>query len=339
MIQLSVKRREQVLLFQLDGKTPNLALMKLSAWHKSRGDSVEFRRAPNLTAVRRSFNEPNFTRVYGSLIFEATRTLAEHAKKVWPNITLGGTGLDEKIRLPPEVEASQPDYTLYPKFRDSMGFTQRGCRLACPFCKVPSGEGKNKPVATIADIWRGEPYPRNILLLDNDFFGQPGWRDRMAEIRAGGFRVSWNQGFNVRLIGEEEAAEIASVPYYDDSFKVRRLYTAWDNRKDEERLFRNLSALTRAGVKPDEIMVYMLVAYWHGPKITADDHYRREKLRAFGCRPYPMPYVRNNETVGFQRWVIGAYDKRISWSDWERAKYRPENLGGDDTTGSLWDDE
>jgi hypothetical protein len=59
--------------------------------------------------------------------------------------------------------------------------------------------------------------------------------------------------------------------------------------------------------------------------LDADD--RRAQIRAFGARPYPMPYVRTPELVGFQRWVIGAYDKRISWDAWSGAKYSPRRLG------------
>jgi hypothetical protein len=190
---------------------------------------------------------------------------------------------------------------------------------------VPRKEGAMRPERTIAEIWRGEPWPRELILLDNDFFGQAGWRDRVTEIRDGRFKVSFNQGINVRFITDEAAEAIASIDYRDDSMKVKRIYTAWDNRKDEERLFAGLNCLTRYGIKPDHIMVYMLIGYWPG-ETTADWLHRQSKLREFGCRPYPMPYVRNRETVGFQRWVVGAYDKRISWADWERAKYQPANL-------------
>jgi hypothetical protein len=90
-------------------------------------------------------------------------------------------------------------------------------------------------VNSIADIWRGEPYPKHLHLLDNDFFGQPEeqWRARVAEILDGGFKVCFNQGINIRLITEQAAEWIAKLPYYDDQFKTRRLYTAWDNLKDE----------------------------------------------------------------------------------------------------------
>ena len=138
--------------------------------------------------------------------------------------------------------------------------------------------------------------------------------------------MSFNQGINARMLNDETAAAIASVRYSDDGFKVRRIYTAWDNRKDEKRLFRGLEALVRHGVKPDHIMVYILIGYWPGETVN-DWLYRQKQLRAFGARPYPMPYVRNKETVGFQRWVIGAYDKRVTWADWVAAGYEPRKLG------------
>ena len=96
---------------------------------------------------------------------------------------LGGTGWDATITLAHAgiPETGPLDYTLYPGYPHSLGFTQRGCRLHCPFCVVPRKEGRVQPVATIAEIWRGEPWPRHILLLDNDFFGpaalaSSGWR-------------------------------------------------------------------------------------------------------------------------------------------------------------------
>lgn len=320
---------KHVLLLQLDGKTPNLALMRLATHHRRQGHRVELRRAATVRAVERGLYDAPWHRVYASAIFERTRPACRRLLEVYPKAVVGGSGWDESIRLDAvgvPVD-TPPDYDDYPDYPHSIGFTQRGCRLACPFCKVPVMEGKVQKVAGVWDIWRGDPWPRNLLLLDNDFFGEPGWRAELDAIKAGGFRVCWNQGFNVRLIGEEEAAAIASTNYHDDQFKTRRLYTAWDNRKDEKRLFRNLEALVRHGVKPDDIMVYMLVAYWDGPRITADDFYRHRRLREFGCRPYPMPYVRTDETRGFQRWIIGAYDKRVAWADWVKARYEPRRLG------------
>lgn len=313
----------EVLLFQLDGKIPNIALMRISAHHKALGDSVSFRWTGD-PARELWGDEPN--RVYGSAIFEKTAPAVQRLREQFPGAVCGGTGVSVEGSLEDfGITTTEQDYSLYPKWAQSIGFTQRGCRLKCPFCVVPRKEGKMRPEKTIAEIWRGEPWPKQLLLLDNDFFGQPNWRNRIQEIRDGGFKVSFNQGINARFLTDEAAEAIASIDYRDDSMKTKRIYTAWDNRKDEDRLFAGLNRLVKYGVKPDHIMVYMLIGYWPG-ETAADREHRRMKLREFGARPYPMPFVRTPELMGFQRFCIGAYDKRFSWADWESANYRPEKL-------------
>jgi hypothetical protein len=312
-----------VLLLQLDGSIPNLALMRISTHHKALGDSVELHHGAQF---EHGFFDSPYDKVYASAIFLKTAPLIERLKVVHPGAIIGGTGYDMRVTVEQHGVATQElDYSLYPHFRQSIGFTQRGCRLSCSFCVVPAKEGKVRPERTVNEIWRGDPWPREVLLLDNDFFGQPQWRDRIREIVDGGFKVSFNQGINARCLTEEAAEAIGSVDYRDDSMKVKRIYTAWDNRDDEDRLFVGLNRLVKHGVKPDYIMVYILCGFWPG-ETQADSDYRRRRLREFGARPYPMPYVRPKQILGFQRWVIGAYDKRVSWERWEAADYEPRNL-------------
>ena len=123
---------------------------------------------------------------------------------------------------------------MYPDFDFSIGFSQRGCRLKCKFCVVPTKEGKNKENDLINTIWRGEPYPKKIILLDNDFFGQPEkqWKIRLKEIIDGDFEVNFNQGINIRLIDDVVAENLAQIKFKDVTFKNKRLYTAWDNIGD-----------------------------------------------------------------------------------------------------------
>ncbi len=318
----------KVLLFQLDGKLPNIALMRLAAYHRRRGDDVELRRTGH--PERTFWDAPDDLLVYGSTIFLKTRFLAERLREAFPQAIIGGTGWDYSTTVEQfGVDSLEQDYSIYPKFRQSIGFSQRGCRLRCEFCVVPKKEGKIRPEQTVADIWRGDPWPRELLLLDNDFFGQPKWRDRIREIRDGNFKVSFVQGINARCLTEEAAEAIASVDYRDDGMSRKQIYTAWDNRDDEKKLFDGLGRLVKYGVKPRDIMVYMLCGFW--PNETQQDReYRRQKLREFGAVPYPIPYVRTTELIGFQRWVIGAYDKKISWSEWSSAQGRPERLGRGD---------
>lgn len=296
--------------------------MRIAAHHRALGDEIEFRWTGN--PQRELWDNPGA--VYASAIFEKTAPAVAKLLSEFPSAVVGGTGVDVSTTLESiGITTVAQDYSLYPRWTQSIGFTQRGCRLRCPFCVVPRKEGKMRSEKTISDIWRGGDWPRHLLLLDNDFFGQEHWRSRIDELRTGNFKVSFNQGINARFLTDEAAAAIASIDYRDDSMTAKRIYTAWDNRRDEERLISGLQRLVDHGVKPDHIMVYMLIGYWPG-ETTEDRLYRQRKLREFGCRPYPMPFVRTRELTGFQRWVVGAYDKRIPWEDWEAAHYRPENL-------------
>jgi hypothetical protein len=337
-------RRRHVLVLQLDGSLPNLALLRIAGFHRAQGDCVEYRVATGPQSVERGLYDTPYHRVYASLIFEKTRPLARRLVEVYPRAVLGGTGWDktttlETVGIP---EDAAPDYSDHPNYPHSIGFTQRGCRLACSFCVVREKEGEVRPVGPVSAVWRGEPYPRNVVLLDNDFFGNPNWPELIAEMRAGHFRVSFNQGINVRLIGEKHAEAIASVDYFDPDFKRRRLYTAWDNREDENRLFRGLGHLKAAGVPPGNVTIYVLVAYDHAtktprPTITADDVYRVEQLREWGADPYPMPFVRNRETIGFQRWVLRRAQKAgVSWEQFKRLGF--DTRRGHDAGPSLFDE-
>lgn len=359
----------QILLIQMDGKFPNLALMRISAHHKERGDTVTLRHLGNLQAIE-CFPFHEFDMVYASLIFFWNKPVAERLLAIRPDAIVGGTGWDlipngsddglVNIRARQEaariskvenhgILTKEKDYSLYPNFTASIGFTQRGCRMACTFCGVPVLEGKVKPDESIASIWRGGSNPKNLIIWDNDTFGAKDWRETFAAIRDGGYRVSFNQGINARLMNEENAEAFAATPCYDDDFKTRRWYTAWDSRGDEEILFRGLRYMVKYGIKPDQIMVYMLMGYWPG-ETSADRDYRRQKLRNFGVRPYPMVWNRSphgrckcagciarRELTGFQRWVIYAYDKTVPWKTWQAADYRPEKLGlREKTRDQIW---
>ncbi len=268
----------RVLLMQLDGKLPNVALMRIAAHHRDLGDSVELRRVGNETAVCRELGD-DFDRTYASLIFERTRHVAERLLLERPDAIIGGTGWGPQRLEDVGVETRAQDYSIYPRWRRSIGFLQRGCRLKCPFCVVPAKEGSVRHEQTVGELWRGPGFPRELVVLDNDFFGNRLWPDRVAEMVAGGFKVCFSQGFNARTLSADEARAIASVDYRAGDFKTRRMYTAWDNRRDGARLFRGLQHLVDAGVKPRHIMVYMLVGYWAG-ETHEDREARRRELRA-----------------------------------------------------------
>lgn len=302
---------------QLDGTLPNLALMRIAAWHKATGDDIRFTRSPY-----RHLDEPAYSAVYGSAIFKFSAERVERFRLEWPNAILGGTGTGTTLTVEaiPGFVESGLDYDLYPDFTASIGFTQRGCRLSCKFCVVPGKEGKPQSVATVVDLWRGEPWPRHLHLLDNDFFGAPGWQDRISEIRDGGFKVSFTQGINVRAMTDEVAAAIASVEYRDNKFTQRRLYTAWDNLKDEEVFFRGVDTLERHGVPPRHLMAFMLVGF--DKKETWDRIFHRfNRMVARGILPYPMPFDQSRRDLKkFQRWAVTGLYRAVPFDQYDAGK-------------------
>jgi hypothetical protein len=322
-----------VRLTQIDGKLPNLALMKLARHHRDIGDEVYFTKA-----VERDMLESDYKRVYGSAIFSFSSDRVAKFRQAFPNAIIGGTyditnnGTVEQLLGVEENELY--DYSIYPKFDGSIGFSQRGCRLKCGFCVVPKKEGKPRSVNTITSIWRGDRWPKHIHLLDNDFFGQPRdqWEARIDEIRSGGFKVCLNQGINTRMIDDESAKALASIPYYDDGFKVRRLYTAWDNIGDEERFFKGVDTLERHGIPPRNLLVYMLVGY--DKRETWERlFYRFNKMMERNMLVYPMVYgdryrmlplggcniaIEKRTLADFQRWVIRKVHQYIPFEHYDR---------------------
>ena len=143
-----------VRLTQLDGKLPNLALMKLAYHHRQRGDVIVFTKD-----VRRAPREPAYSHVYGSAIFAFSAERVAEFKANFSDAVVGGTWnvLDNttvETALGLGEDNEQYDYSIYPGFTGSIGFTQRGCRLRCGFCVVPKKEGRPRAVNTIASIAR-----------------------------------------------------------------------------------------------------------------------------------------------------------------------------------------
>ena len=344
----------RVLLWHLDGKLPNLALMRLAGYHRERGDAVELRKVSDpdelhpraFAEVEPRFGDPRWDRVYASAIFERTRPLAERVAALYPGAQLGGTGWDfrggiqlRRTDLPADVAAAAPDYSVYPSFKYSLGFAQRGCRFKCPFCVVPRKEGKVVSASGLEAIWRGGDHPPKVILLDNDFFGNPLWREVIADALRLGIAIAVIQGINARTLNDEQAAAIASVRWMADDFSRRRVYTAWDDEDDERTFFRGLDCLKAHGISPDSVLVYMLIGHAAG-ETHADRDRRRAKLRAYGARPYPMPFVRTgalgDELRMFQGWCIQRADLHVPWERWVAAKGDPRRLG-DRATLSLFD--
>ncbi len=150
----------KIRLIDADGKIPNYALMKISTYHKRRGDDVDF--------YSPLMDYEDTDKLYISKIFTFTEDPALTVPMpINAEIIKGGTGYDYATKLPEEIESiTDLDYSLYPNCDYSIIFTTRGCVRKCPFCIVPKKEGliHNVSVASL------NPNGKYIMLLDNNFF-------------------------------------------------------------------------------------------------------------------------------------------------------------------------
>lgn len=341
-----------VRLTQIDGALPNLALMKLSHWHRSNGDQVHLTRH-----IMPTLWEPEYDIVYGSSIFDFSEDRREMFRQQWPGAIMGGSGtVPQGVKEQTTIEAitgqhDHYDYADYPEFEASIGYTQRGCRMAGPkspcraFCIVPEKEGFPTTAQTIPELWRGcrihgrhcppgskkcKMFPKKLHLLDNDFFGGPEWRQRLAEIRDGRFKVCFSQGINMRLMTDEVAAALTTIQYRNTQFDERTLYTAWDLLGDERPFFNGADRLEKVGIPGKHLMAYMLIGC--DIRETWELIWQRfKKMVDRGIEPYPMVKDRSRkDLLCFQRWVItGLYrSPKAAWPLYERETKTEASLRG-----------
>lgn len=323
----------KVLLIDFDGKLPNLALMKLSTWHKAQGHEVYLN------------NCDNPDKVYISTLFTWNRPKVEKLLQIYPDAEVGGTGWDIHKQLPPEVEACKPDYDLYtlddilPRIRGGIatkackikkakqiidagiGFTSRGCIRKCGFCFVPPKEGDFRQVASIGKLIN--PKSNVLILLDNNFTADPDCIEKLHEIRDRGLVVDITQGIDVRLMTPEKAQALSEVKH------LRSIHYAWDLMEFERQVLEGIKLLSKF-INPWKHMCFMLTGY---NTSFEEDYYRFLKLRELKIDPYVMPYNLKYPTIKhhhFARWVNGRFYKKCSFEEyepWVKAKGSVKQFG------------
>ena len=292
----------RIAIYDVDSKIPNLALMKISAWHKQQGDHVEH----YMPLFRDEYDK-----IYASKIFN----FSDDSMLSDERMIIGGTGWDMKKTLPDEIENMVPDYSIY-NYPHNIGFTMRGCRLKCSFCVVPEKEGKPYGVSTMEEIWT-QRESKHVVLLDNDFFGNPAWNERIKEVRELDLQVNFSQGLNIRNIKAEQAAAIASIKFSNMSGKNKQVHFAWDDPRHEKLIHKGINTCVEAGLKPYQMAFYVLIGYHSTPE---EDMHRVEVLRSYGCDPFVMPYNKEDPYQRkFTRWVNHkAIFKTVKWDDYNR---------------------
>lgn len=271
-------------LIQVDGKMPNLALMKLASWHRRKGDDV--------TVL--DISAHHFDRIYASKIFA------------------GGSGIDLKSELPPEIEAVKPDYELF-KTDYSIGFTSRGCIRDCGFCIVREKEGQ---IREVPFDWISH---HKVIVLDNNFLASPLWKEKLEYFIRQKLKVSFNQGLDIRLVNDENAGLLSKVKYYDLKFRRRRLYFSFDDPSLENVVWEGVNTLKKAGIPSQHLMFYVLVGY--NTSLTQDLR-RIGILQSLGCLPFVMLY--NNKVPpqlrALAQWVNKRYYKIVPFDEFSNKK-------------------
>ncbi len=292
---------------------PNLALMKLSAWHKAQGDTVEW---------WWGFGE--YDRVYMSKVFDETYSPEIPEPLNAHEIIKGGTGYGLDNRLPDEVEHIYPDYSLYPKLtrETAYGFLTRGCPRSCSFCIVAGKEGRAaRKVADLSEWWRSQ---KEIKLLDPNLLACPEHMDLMGQLADSSAWVDFTQGLDIRLTNARNVELIQHI-------KTQTVHFAWDNpAQDLTEHFRRFKELS--GIKDyRKLGVYVLTNYGDGGTVEekVENALRRiNPLRDLGYNPYVMIYDKPSapqEIRLLQRW---CNNRIIFRSEPDFYKYDPKRGQG-----------
>lgn len=261
-------------LIHIDGKLPNLALMKLSAWHKAQGHEVELLKPDDVLKGQSLFGARD--KLYGATVFTDSRPIANNLARI--GVEVGGTGWDLVKRLPPEVEAVKPDYELY-GINYGFGFTSTGCIRTCEFCVVPIKEGGIKEVAWPSELIN--PLSNELILLDNNYLASPLWREKSQQIIDHGYKVDFTQGLDIRLLGKEQADYLAAMKHR------KRIHFAFDHLGIERDVRTGIELLLSKGIHHDRLSFYILVNF---NSTIEQDLKRIAILDEYGVNSFVMVY-------------------------------------------------
>lgn len=270
-------------LLDVDGHNfPNLALMKISAYHKAQGDQVEM-----------FFPMSHYDKVYMAKVFDFTPDFETVINA--DEVIYGGTGYDLQNKLPDEIEHIYPDYSLYGIKNTAYGYLTRGCPRGCGFCIVGKKEGlKSYKVADISEFWRGQ---REIKLLDPNLLACKDNIELLQQLIDSGAWIDFTQGLDIRLITEEAIDKIKQL-------KIKMIHFAWDYMKYSDVIIKNLKHFKEAtNIDMRKARVYVLTNY---DTTHEEDVYRIYKLKELGYDPYLMIYDKQNAPKRLrkmQRWV------------------------------------
>ena len=280
---------------------PNYALMKISAWHKAQGDTVEWWEPLGL-----------FDRVYSSKVFDFT----PENPYLPPDTVKGGTGYGLFTELAPEIDAVFPDYSIYPSCDYAIGYLTRGCPNKCRWCVVPKKEGGIRPYRAWQDLVRQDT--DKLVLMDNNILACDYGIEQLAGLIRSGYRIDLNQGMDARLVTSEVADILARLKW------INYLRFSCDQESQIEPVLRTCALLKERGIKPYRVFVYLLVTAdlsSASRRVEALKGLRGINLYAQAERNESLEIRPNKAQLEFaHRYVYSGCFRRETWEEYIQRK-------------------
>lgn len=308
-------------LIDVDGHNfPNLPLMKLSAWHKAQGDSVEWYQPMFSGHLDRVYMSKVFSFTHDYEYFVDADEVIKGGSGYCITLTEGGREVYDASKdrqLPYEVEHIYPDYSLYPEqTKDTAyGFLTRGCPRGCGFCHVASKEGKRSyKVADLSEFWSGQ---KKIVLCDPNILACPQHMELLQQLADSKAKVNFNQGLDIRLVSDRNMEVLKRI-------RLDGIHFAFDRWQDKDVIEPKLKAFAeKTGYTRNKgrVMVYILTNF---DTTLEQDIYRIQLCRELNFSPYPMIYDKEHCDPVYrqlQRWCNNfIFWKVPTFEEYKRTK-------------------
>lgn len=277
---------------------PNLALMKISRYHKNKGDQVQWEYM--------NYSD-KFDIVYKSKVFSFSKDM--NSKINSDTVIKGGTGYNFDL-LPDEIDKLCPDYSIYPQFKEAYGFLTRGCPNKCKWCIVPDKEGDIQPYADIESFLDGR---KNVVLMDNNVLASKHGLEQIEKCIRLGVKIDFNQGLDCRIIAKnEDIAELLSKAKW---YKPIRM--ACDTWYQMEYIEKATELLRKHNATPKQYFIYMLVTD------IQDALKRLEFIHSLKLTPFAQPLIdSDHEPTKIQKQFARYVNAKVYKVDkWENYKW------------------
>lgn len=275
-------------LLAVDSTYPNLALMKISTYHKALGDNVEW------------YNPLcHYDKVYMAKVFSFTSDYGYYINA--DQVEKSGTGYDISKILPVEIDRLQPDYSLYPSVdsKTAYGFLTRGCPNRCKWCVVPTKEGNIVPYMDIEEI--AIDGRKNIILMDNNVLASDYGLEQIEKIIHLGLRVDFNQALDARLVTDDIAKMLVKVKW------IKRIRFGCDTPGQIAEVERAAKLIDKYGFNGEYFLYCILMDF--------EESFRRVNYWK-GVSKRFVPHAQPYRDLGNPRQIIPQWQKDMAhWVD------------------------